>query len=64
MSLVDQAERRVALAGEIGRRPTGWIATAAVAEEISDQSGSLLGLPVAIGEPRSEWGLQLVVEPA
>ena len=61
MSLVDQAERRVALAGEIGRRPTGWIATAAVAADVGEQ---LAGLPVAIGEPRSEWGLQLVVEPA
>ena len=62
MELNEQATRRVTLAREIGREPMRWIATPDAAA-IADENGQLLGLPLEVGQPRSEWGLDLVSAP-
>lgn len=64
MTLREQADARFAQAERLGSRPIGWIAAPGVAAELSDDSGQLVGLPIVIGDPRSEWGLELVAERA
>lgn len=61
MTLDQQIDRRLSLAEQVGCRPRRWIATAAVAATIAD-ADTLRGLPVTVGSPRSEWGLELVCE--
>ena len=60
MTLAEQAAQRADLARQRGREPLRWIAGPGAAAELSDASGQLLGLPVEVGVPRSEWGLELV----
>lgn len=63
MTLADQAARRVDLARRLGAQPRRWIATAAAAASLPVAGGVLHGVPLAIGTPRSEWGLDLEVAP-
>lgn len=70
MTLVEQAAARLATAEQLGCVPTRWIATATTIESLhaADASvvdgGKLLGVPIAVGEPCSEWGLQLLLRAA
>ena len=63
MTLAEQAARRVELALKLGCEPRRWLASEAIAVELSDDRGQLVGLPVERGQPRSEWGLDLISAP-
>ena len=69
MTLAEQAERRIELARTMGSEPQHWIISpeaevqlvAGADPDAWSADGTLLhGLPVLRGEPRSEWGLDLV----
>lgn len=71
MTLAEQAARRIDLARKMGAEPRHWIATGEVETELVAQAagawsedGQLLhGIPVRRGQPRSEWGLDLISGP-
>ena len=63
MTLAKQAALRVELALKLGCEPLRWLASEAVAVELFDERGQLVGLPVDQGQPRSEWGLDLISAP-
>ena len=72
MNLGEQAARRVELARVIGAEPRRWIVTsdaeltlvAQAAPGVWSGDGALLhGIPLERGQPRSEWGLELVLAP-
>lgn len=63
MTLAEQAALRVELALKLGCEPLRWLASEAVAVELSDERAQLVGLPVERGKPRSEWGLDLISAP-
>ena len=70
MTLAEQAVRRIEMARAIGATPRRWIVTSAAevrlvadADAWSDDGALLHGIPVALGQPRSEYGLDLVVAP-
>lgn len=61
MTLTEQAERRLEQARQMGAKPNHWIASRAAYIELPIEQDRLLGLPIAIGQPRSDWGLDLVL---
>ena len=70
MTLAEQAVRRIELARATGATPRHWIVTSAAevqlvadADAWSDDRASLHRIPVERGEPRSKYGLDLVVAP-
>ncbi|WP_419808404.1 hypothetical protein [Sphingomonas sp.] len=63
MDLVEQAERRLELAQAIGAEPTRWVASKTAAGSLPVEAGVLFGVPLQIGTPRSEWGLDLELAP-
>lgn len=72
MTLAEQVVRRVELAQRIGAKPYCWIATAdAHARLVAEvdpgawaaDRALLHGIPIALGQPKSEYGLDLVLAP-
>lgn len=59
--LTDQARRRLEMARHLGREPERWVASPEVIDALEVVDGRLHGVPVTIGETRSEWGLDLVL---
>jgi hypothetical protein len=52
----------VALTRKMGCKPQRWVATEDAARTAGAEDAHLAGLPVDIGQPRSEWGLDLISE--
>ena len=72
MTLAEQVARRVELAQRTGAKPYRWIATAdAHARLVAEvdpgawaaDRALLHGIPIALGQPKSEYGLDLVLSP-
>lgn len=59
MTPAEQAGRRVDLARALGVELQRWVASASAAATLPIADGELLGVPLTIGQPRYEWGLDL-----